>query len=181
MGIGGFIKKVGGAVGGFFKQVFTGMVKVFIEDFEEVAEQIVKLLMLANGKSGGEKLSMAIEVLKGYAAKSGKKYINQSGRLLVQLELTEAEGDDLERIIKEGLKPALKVIEEVNLRHLMDDSHRRTAAFNKLSNDLKATGKTWLLKPRRIHTLIELAVASLKAKAVKPKPKTVKAKPKAVN
>ena len=157
MGLKGFFK----TIGGFFKTVLSGLVQVFIEDFEDVAEKIVLLLMFSD-QPGGKKFETALAVLKGYAATEGKKFINHAARLLIQLELTEAEGDDLERIVDEGLGAARQAVEAVNEFDLVGDDERRDAAAIKLRDDLIAAGKQWLTKPRTLHTLIELAVANLR-------------------
>lgn len=164
MGIGGFIKELGG----FFAGVFSGLVKVFMEDFENVAKQIVGLLLLAD-MSGSQKFETALAVLAGHAAKKGKKFINHAARLLIEMELTEAKGDDLEKIVDEGLEAARLAVEAVNESDLanmvkphLKDGARRFAAVEKLRKDLIAVGKTRLTKSRILHVLIELAVASIK-------------------
>lgn len=157
MGIGGFLKKVGG----FFASAFSSLVNIFIEDFEDMAGQIVRLLILAD-MPGSQKFETALAVLAGYAAKSGKKFITHAARLLIELELTEAKGDDLERIIDEGLEAARLAVEAVNELDMVGDNDRRKAAVAKLRNDLNAAGKEWLTENNILHVLIELAVAAAK-------------------
>jgi len=157
MGIGGFLKKIGG----FFAKAFSRLVNVFIEDFEDVAGQIVGLLMLAD-MPGSRKFKIALSVLAGYAAKEGKRFISHAARLLIELEVTKERDDDLERIIDEGLEAARLAVESVNELDMVGDNDRRKAAVAKLRADLIAAGKEWLTEKNILHVLIELAVASIK-------------------
>ncbi len=160
-GVGRFFKTVGGAIGGFFETVFSGIVHVFIEDFEEVAHKIVSLLFYA-AVPGAEKLRMAFEVLKGYALVSGKKFILHAARLLIELEVTKAKGDDLEKVIDEGLELARQAVAAINDSDLTGDEERLFAAMEKLRHDLVSVGKEWLTAEHLLRVLIELAVSAAK-------------------
>jgi len=160
MGIIGFFKKIGG----FFKHVFSGMVGIFIQDFEDITEEIVRLLVLAD-IPGSAKFKTALAVLEGYALKAGKSFIVHAARLLIEMTVANINGEDLKKIADEGLSYALEAVDEVNVMDLFDDDERRDKAFNILWNKLIDVGKNELATTNIIHVLIELAVAQRKKEA----------------
>ena len=156
----GFIRIIR-AIGGFLKKVVSPLVDVFIEDFGEMVEKLVRLLMFA-AVPGGDKFAMALAVVKGYALAEGKKFVNHGARLLIEMEVTEARGDKLEDIIDHGLEEARKAVNEVATSLLSDDDDRRKMAVNILRERMVELRRTALTKTHLLNVLIEIAVAQRK-------------------
>lgn len=163
------------ALGGFFKNVFGGLVGVFVEDFHQTAAGIVEA-MFTRGISGAEKLNRAQDLLILYAATEGKAFINHASRLLIETEVFKSKaGDDwralMEKVTDMGLEEARQAVMRVDETAHIGDDERRDAAARALKFDLRNTGKEWVTDTVKIteswvmNWLIEGVVAEKQAAA----------------
>lgn len=156
------------AIGGFFAKVFSGLIGVFMQDFEDMLEQTINMLLFST-VPGSQKFKTALNILENYAIKKGKVFVNRAARAAIELRLfevnAETNGEDpkakLEGLIDLGLEQARLAVMAVDESDLTGDDERRDAAVAKLWDDFEATGKTILLDKNLLHVLVELALDEL--------------------
>lgn len=146
----------------FFGFVFAGRTGDIVEVLEADVRQIVARLM-DSALSGPERFRAAMDTLKAIAAQKGINAADHALALLIEMEVTQQKGDNLEQFLdEEVLGTVREVIQSVDASALVGNEERRNAALAELKARFIAEGKTHLLWDHALNLLIELAVANIK-------------------
>ncbi len=149
-------------VGLGFKWLFSKYDKEILASLENYAAGIV-LDLMSSDKPGSARFEEALSRLKIRAVKDGLKIYNHVLQRLIEKRVTQAHGDDLEKILDAGLQMAIDVVKAVDLTNLVGDKERRDEAVGRLAYEAKKQGKEWLNVPHILHILIQYAVSSVRA------------------
>lgn len=152
------LKKLGGG----FKWLFSRYSKEIMATIEDMAAGIV-LDLMSSPDPGSVKFDKALQSLEVQAAKVGFKIYNHVLQRAIEKRVTQAHGDDLEKIIDAGLQMAIDVVKAVDLTTLVGDKERRAEAVGRLAYETKKQSKEWLNVPHILHVLIQYAVSSVRA------------------
>ena len=153
--------KIFGGLIWIFALIFKGRTGEIIAELKSVGQEIVGDLMDSD-LPGTERFKVAFQKIKEAAIEQGIEAADHAIEMLIELEVTKANDDPLEKIFDEGLEAAREVIQSINASDLAGNAERKAAAVEQLIERLKSEGKEWLLSTRTLNLLIAAAVSSFK-------------------
>ena len=153
----GLLAKLGSVV----LKIFRGRTGKIVKALEPLAASVVDLLFAVD-LPGTEKWEKAVRILTDFGLLVGLDRADHAINLLIEWQIAEKRGKNIEKIFDQGLQQAREIVADVGKLAIEADMDKKLEAAVQLRMRLRHEMKVWMTDKNTLYLLIEAAVAETK-------------------